>query len=113
MKSRTEERGDVVIIALQGNLMGGPDATSLNNQLHKLVEVGTRRVVIDLRDVGVINSSGLGMLIGGLNTMRSAGGDLRIANASQKVMEVIRITKLSAMFKNYTSVEDAVASFGG
>jgi anti-sigma B factor antagonist len=113
MKSRTEEHGDVVVISLQGNLMGGPDATSLNNQLHKLVEAGTRRVVIDLKEVEVINSSGLGMLIGGLNTMRSAGGDLRIANAARKITEVIRITKLSAMFKNYTSVGEAVESFRG
>jgi anti-sigma B factor antagonist len=113
MKSRTEQHGDVVVISLQGNLMGGPDATSLNNQLHKLVEAGTRRVVIDLKEVEVINSSGLGMLIGGLNTMRSAGGDLKIANAAPKITDVIRITKLSAMFKNYASVGEAVESFRG
>ena len=58
-----------------------------------------------------MNSSGLGMLIGGLTTMRKAGGDLRLANAAEKIQSLLVVTKLITVFKNFDSVEKAVESY--
>ena len=58
-----------------------------------------------------MNSSGLGMLIGGLTTLRKAGGDLRIANASDKIESLLMVTKLITVFKHFRSVDEAVASY--
>ena len=110
MKLKTSQHGGVTIIALQGNLMGGPDASSINSKLHELVEAGKKHVVIDLKAVEFVNSSGLSLLIGGVSTMKTAGGSLIFANASEKIAGLITITKLDQLFKLYPSVDVAVAS---
>ncbi len=84
MKFKTTQSGPVTVIQLQGNLMGGPDASTLNNKLHELVEAGKKHVVIDLHGVQFMNSSGLGLLIGGASTMKNAGG---IAQAGKCLRE--------------------------
>jgi anti-sigma B factor antagonist len=110
MKSSTTRQGDITVITLEGNLMGGPDATTLNSTLHQLLGEGSRRIVLDLSGVQFINSSGLGLLIGGVNTMRSAGGSLKVAGASEKVRTLIKITKLEQVFELYSTVAEAVAA---
>lgn len=111
MKFTTSQAGTVTIIALDGNLMGGPDASSLNAKLHELVDAGTKQVVIDLAKVQFMNSSGLGLLIGGASLMKNAGGGLKLINASEKIMALIKITKLSSVFESYPSLDAAVSSF--
>lgn len=111
MKFSTSQQKNVTILALGGNLLGGPDASMLKTKLHDLIAGGTTRVVIDLRDVEFMNSSGLAMLIGGLKAVRDAGGNLRLANASEKIATLIKVTKLTAMFDLHASIEEAVAAF--
>lgn len=113
MTFTTSQRGTVTVIALQGNLMGGPDATTLNATLHGLVDGGTRHVVLDMAGVEFMNSSGLSLLIGGATILKNAGGALKLARASAKIETLIKITKLSGVFENHPSVEAAVNSFGG
>jgi anti-sigma B factor antagonist len=111
MKFKSRESKGVTIIELTGNVMGGPDATSLNEQLHKLIEGNKKKVVVDLEEVKFINSSGLGMLIGGLTTLRNSGGDLKLARASQKIEDLLKMTKLTTVFDIHRNVNDAVAAF--
>lgn len=111
MKLKTKDVNNVTVIELKGNVMGGPDATALNEELHKLIETKKTKVVIDLHDVKFMNSSGLGMLIGSLTTIRNAGGDLKIARASDKIESLLIVTKLITVFDHHASVEKAVAAF--
>jgi len=111
MKLKATQHGSVTVIALEGNLMGGPDAGALNNRLHELVEAGKTSVVVDMGDVGFINSTGLGLLIGGVTTMRNAGGNLKLARTSEKIAGLIKIAKLQTVFETYDSVQAAVTSF--
>ncbi len=111
MNFKTSQQGGATVIELDGNLLGGPDAGLLKNKLRELVESGKKQIVVDLHAVEFMNSSGLAMLINALTTMKSAGGGLKIANASEKIAALIKVTKLSGMFENYTSVADAAAAF--
>ncbi len=111
MKFKTKEIESVVVFELKGNIMGGADATALNEELQKLIEAGKKRVVVDLGDVQFMNSSGLGMLIGGLNKIRNAGGDLKIARASEKIQNLLKVTKLTTLFDHYEKVNQAVSAF--
>jgi len=111
MTLTTTQQGTATVIALQGNLMGGPDATMLNSELHGLVKQGTRHVVLDLAGVEFMNSSGLSLLIGGASIMKNAGGALKLARASAKIASLLTITKLGGVFESFSSVGDAVASF--
>jgi anti-sigma B factor antagonist len=111
MSFNTTERYGSVVIEFKGNVMGGPDAVSLNEKLHELIDADKTNVVVDLGKVKFMNSSGLGMLIGGLTTMRKAGGDLRIANPTDKIESLLIVTKLITVFKHFDSVDKAVASY--
>lgn len=106
-----KEIGSVVVLELVGKVIGGPDAMMLNDKLHELVEQGRVHVVADLSQVNWMNSSGLGILISGLTTMRNAGGDLKLANVTERIQSLLMITKLKTVFETHESVDKAVASF--
>ncbi len=111
MSFNVSERYNCVVIEFKGNVMGGPDAVSLNEKIHELIDNNRTNLVVDLSKVKFMNSSGLGMLIGALTTMRKAGGDLRIANATDKIESLLIITKLITVFKHFKSVDEAIESF--
>ncbi|HUL43247.1 MAG TPA: STAS domain-containing protein [Bacteroidota bacterium] len=111
MRLSTKETSGVVVINLEGSVLGGPDATALNDTLHKLIEKKKRKVLVDLSNVETMNSSGLSMLIGALQTMRNAGGELKIAAASKKIESLLVITKLSTVFELYPTTKKAIQSF--
>jgi anti-sigma B factor antagonist len=111
MKLSTKESDGITVIELEGSVLGGPDATLLNDTLHKLVDKRKKNVVVDLSGVLTMNSSGLSMLIGALQTMRNAGGTLKIAAASKKIESLLVITKLTTVFDLYPTVKKAIESF--
>lgn len=111
MKLSIKDSNGVTIIELEGSVLGGPDATALNDTLHKLVEKGKKKVLLDLSGVQTMNSSGLGMLLNALTTVRNAGGDLKLAAASKKIESLLVITKLSTVFELHPTVKKAITSF--
>jgi anti-sigma B factor antagonist len=111
MKIKTTEKYEAVVLELKGNVMGGDDTKEFNEVLHKLIDGGKTRVVLDLGGVKFMNSSGLGMLIGGLTTMKKAEGHLKLANVTEKIESLLIITKLIKIFESFDSVDDAVKSF--
>jgi anti-sigma B factor antagonist len=109
MKLRQKElENGVVLFEVEGNIVGGPDAMVLNDEVHKLIGSGKKKFIVSLKAVEHINSSGLGILIASLNAVRQAGGDLKIANASSRVLDLLKITKLNQIFESYESVDDAM-----
>ena len=111
MKIKTSEKYEAVIIELKGNVMGGEDTKDFNDTLHKLVDEGKTNLIVDLSGVKFMNSSGLGMLIGGLTTMKKAEGHFKLANVTDKIESLLIITKLITIFETYDSVDKAVESF--
>lgn len=111
MNYTINERYNCILIEFNGDLMGGPDASKFNDDLHDLIEKDQKEVVADLSNVKFMNSSGLGILIGGLTTMRNAGGDLRIAGADKRIESLLMVTKLLTVFNSYRTVDEAVKSY--
>jgi anti-sigma B factor antagonist len=111
MTIKEQEMDNVVVLELSGKIMGGPDASLLNDKLHELIDKGKTKVVADLNKVNWMNSSGLGILIGGLTTMRNNGGDLKLANVTDRIQSLLMITKLLTVFETHDSLEKAIGSF--
>lgn len=111
MKTNVSEKYGCLIIELKGNIMGGPSTEDFSKLLHSLVEEGKTNVIVDLGKVKFMNSSGLGMLIGGLTTLKKAGGDLRICRADKKIESLLVVTKLITVFKHFKTVDEAVKSY--
>jgi anti-sigma B factor antagonist len=99
----------LTLITLKGHITGGPQAVEFSTHLNKLVAGGTKYIIADLSNISLINSSGLGMLVGGLTTMRKNGGTMRFASIPQNVMSLLEMTRLSTVFDMYESVDAAVA----
>ncbi|MFA3782550.1 STAS domain-containing protein [Melioribacteraceae bacterium 4301-Me] len=111
MKIKTYEKYNAVVIELKGNVMGGPEAQEFSDLLHDLIKQNKKNVVIDLSETKFMNSSGLGMLISGYTTLKNGGGNMKLANATEKIESLLVITKLITIFEHYDSVDKAVESF--
>ena len=110
MKIKEKIENHVAILTLSGKMMGGPETTSLHDHIRGLVNDGITKVVIDLSGVKWINSSGLGVLMAVMTTLKNAGGMMKLANITEKVESLLMITQLMRIFETYDSVERAVAS---
>ncbi len=103
--------GTVAILTLKGNLTGEPDTGKLRDRIYSLLEEGFNKIVLDLKGVRYISSTGLGTFIASLTSVRNKGGDLRLANVTEKVESLFVITQLVKVFKTYDTMERAVASY--
>ncbi len=111
MRIVSREKDGVIVLDLQGKLMGGPDAEIFKGTIHKLLEAGHKKIVVNLHDIDWINSTGMGILISGYTTMRRSGGDLRLLNVSDKIQSILYVTKLNMIFKCYSDEAEAIKSF--
>lgn len=111
MAIKEKMQGEVAVLTLSGKLMGGPETMEVHEKVKQLVGNKVKKIVIDLGKVKWMNSSGLGALIGSLTTTKSAGGELKLANVTDKVQSLFMITKLITIFETFESVDKAIASF--
>jgi anti-sigma B factor antagonist len=85
-------------------------APRLRERLVELVSQGHRRVVVDLEGVEFLDSTGLGVLVGGLKRLRSNDGDLGLVCTQTRILKVFEITGLTKVFSIYDSVDAATAA---
>ncbi|TVQ02862.1 MAG: anti-sigma factor antagonist [Balneolaceae bacterium] len=111
MKFNISERYNCVVIELKGKIMGGPDADYFKAELQKLIDAGKTKLIIDLQDVKFMNSSGLGILIGGLTTMRKIGGDIKLANADKRISSLLMVSQLNTVFDHHLSLDSAIKAY--
>lgn len=111
MKLTHQEVDNVIVLVPKGKIMGGPDATLLHDKLHNFIDQNRKKIIIDLSKVELMNSTGLGILISGLTTMKNNGGELKLAAVTEKIQSLLTITKLITVFENYDTVDQAVGSF--
>lgn len=111
MEIRQKKLGSATVLEMQGDIVGAAESSLLIDVLHELLEAGQKQVVIDMTLVNWMNSSGLGTLISGLQTMRQNGGDLKLCGISEKIKNLFSITKLLSVFEIHASPQDAVVAF--
>ena len=109
VKERFE--GDIAVVGVSGNLMGGPETAAVHDKVREVVGKGYKKLVIDLSGVKWINSSGLGALMGSMTTMKNAQGEMKLANVSERILSLFMITKLVTIFETYDSADKAIGSF--
>ena len=103
---QTERDGHaVVIVRGEVDLATSPQ---LRDTLAGLVE-GPRSVIVDLDQVGFIDSTGIGVLVGGVKRARSQGGDLSLVCTQRRILKVLEITGLTQVFTVFESLDAAAA----
>jgi anti-sigma B factor antagonist len=88
-------------------------APKLREKLIELVNEGSYHLVVDLEKVDFLDSTGLGVLVGGLKRVRNHDGSLELVCTQDKILKIFRITGLTKVFPIHDSVEDAIAGSGG
>jgi anti-sigma B factor antagonist len=88
-------------------------APRLREKLVELVSEGHRQIVADLEGVDFLDSTGLGVLVGGLKRLRSHEGDLTLVCTQPRILKVFEITGLTTVFKIAKSVDEATEATGG
>ena len=84
----------------------------LREQLVDQSRAGRHRLVVDLAEVSFMDSSGLGVLVGGLKRARAAGGSVTLTGASAHILGVLRITGLTRVFAVYATTAEALSAAG-
>jgi len=112
MKMTEKKMDSILVLSLEGEVMGGADTKPLQDRIYAAIREGSPFVVLDMKQVDWINSSGLGTLMACLTTLRGSGGDLRLANASDRVRRPIEITRLDKVLQMFASVDEAAKNFG-
>jgi anti-sigma B factor antagonist len=107
--SRVIENG-ITILSMSGNLLGEKDAKPILESVELSIENESNKFVIDLGDMKFINSTGLSVLLTVLTKSRNAGGDMVIINIPEQLANLLKITKLSDVFPQAASKEEAIAS---
>lgn len=107
----TSERDAVVVVTVSGEV-DVYTAAQLRSALEDRIADGQTALVIDLEDVGFIDSTGLGVLVGRLKTVRKTGGWLSVVCTSERILRLFAITGLDKVLPVHDSIDSAIAAAG-
>ncbi|MDH6119266.1 STAS domain-containing protein [Kitasatospora sp. GAS204B] len=105
----TETVGDRTVVKVGGEI-DVYTAPKLREQLVELVNDGSYHLVVDMEGVDFLDSTGLGVLVGGLKRVRAHEGSLRLVCTQERILKIFRITGLTKVFPIHSSVADAVSA---
>ncbi|MCE2502893.1 MAG: STAS domain-containing protein [Chlorobi bacterium] len=105
------DHSNPAMISLSGSVLGGPEAMEFTESVSGCIGKGIVNAVIDLSEVELMNSSGLGMLVAAFRTLTSAGGGLALVGPNERIQRLFTTTRLDSVFRQFESREEAVASF--
>lgn len=106
----TREVGHVTILDIKGRVVLGDEIGELRDAVRGLIAEG-KKIILNLAAVDYIDSSGVGELVGSYTTVRNAGGELKLLNLTQKVHDILHVTKLYVVFDVRSDEFTAVKSF--
>ena len=105
----TENIEDVLVVRVNERRLDASKAPSFKEQIGRLIEDGVSRLVLDLRDVEFVDSSGLGVIVSCLKRLGPTG-NLAIAGANLPVRRLFTLTRMDRVFSMHETPEAAVAN---
>jgi len=110
LTTSTRKLDGVVVVECSGKIVLGAELTSLRIQVKELLNK-SRQIVLDLGGVTHMDSGGLGALVGLYASARNAGAEIKLANLSPRLKDLLQITRLLTVFEVFDRAEDAAAAF--
>lgn len=111
MRITKRERDGVTVLDLNGKITIGVGDVALRDAVHEALNDGSKSVLINLREVTTIDSSGVGELVSAYTTATNRGAKLKLVNLPSKVADILHITQLIKVFDVREDEEEAVRSF--
>ena len=113
MQTATRQAEGITVLDVRGRITLGEGNVMLRDIVRGLLEKGSRRILLNLKDVDYVDSSGLGELVRSYTTVRNQGGQLKLVNLSGRVRDLLQATSLTAVFEIHEDEAGAIRSFGG
>jgi anti-sigma B factor antagonist len=103
--------GDVTVIDAAGQIKIGDGADSFRDAVRDLIARDQKKILVNLSEVTYIDSCGIGELVAGFTTVRNRGGQLKLLNLTERVKNLLQLTKVYMVFDVYDDEARAVRSF--
>lgn len=111
MKLTKRQRDGVMILEPKGKITIGVGDVALREAVHEALDAEARKVLIDMKGVTTIDSSGIGELVSAYTTVTNRGGKLKLLNIPSKVGDILQITQLVTVFDIFEDEDEAIGSF--
>ena len=111
MQFNVQQKDGITIIAMECEMFGGPGANLLADKLREFIENGEKWFILDMEKIPWMNSSGLGLLIKNMTIVNNAGGKIKLFYVSEKIQELLRMTRLNSIFEIFNEEKEAIESF--
>lgn len=112
IRTSTRQVGGVTIVDISGRIVLGEESASLRDLIRDLLSKGRKQILLNLGAVDYIDSAGLGSLVGAYASARKQGGELKLLDLPDKIVDVMQITKLYTVFDILKDEAAGVKSFG-
>lgn len=112
LEIKTRKVGEVTVLDLSGSLLVGLGLEMLRPRIEQLVAEQQLNVVLNAKDVSVIDSAGVGDLVASYSLLKRSGGSLKVANPSKLVRDVLRIARITTLIEVFNTEDEAIAAFG-
>src|SRR4030095_16415032 len=108
---KERQAGDITILDLSGEVRIGEGSIALRDAIRKLSDAGKKKLLLNLAGVNYVDSSGIGELIANYTTVSRQGGQLKLLNLTDRIQNLLVITKLLTVFDVYENESEALKSF--
>lgn len=105
------QAGDVTILDMSGTVRIGEGSIALRDAIRGLADTGKKKILLNLANVNYVDSSGIGELIANYTTVSRQGGQLKLLNLTERIQNLLVITKLLTVFDTFEDEGEALKSF--
>jgi anti-sigma B factor antagonist len=111
MKIEKRKKGNVTIFDLKGKILFGDGIDELRQSINAALKDNEKQLVLNFAEVPYLDSTGLGEVVRSYTTLKKEGGTVKIANLTNKVKDLMMVTKLITVFETFNDENEAVNSF--
>ncbi len=108
---RERQAGDITVLDMDGRITIGEGSVALRSAIRRLLEEGKKNILLNLAGVGYIDSSGIGELVSSYTAIKNQEGQLKLLSLTEKLRDLLTITKLLTVFDAYETEADALTNF--
>ncbi len=105
------QAGDVTILDMNGKVTIGEGSVALRSAIRRLLGEGKNKILLNLGSVGYVDSSGIGELVSSFTAVNKEGGTLKLLKLTQKIQDLLAITKLLTVFDVFDEESEALSSY--
>jgi anti-sigma B factor antagonist len=111
MNLKTELNGKVMVVMVREERLDAHNSNDLKVEMNRLFEGGTRDLLVDLKEVRFIDSSGLGVLVSGFKNASTHQGSIKLCGLQTQVKSMFELTRLHRVFDIFQTIDEALESY--